>query len=344
MAGSVLVKAGSKSAKRLWDDITGIPKKVRAAKGTKGQPEGVGTSAKDRKKGAAHQNQPKAKAARKVEMSDAANLRQPAGGRATRTADMADSDLPSGKRAAFKANEWDKALEKKEKELETYKKKLASLTGAPKVHFKSKNKQRIESLKNSIADMKKRKGPRVNKRKTGGQVMKKSTGEQAKKKAQGKKVAAADWMQGLSQKEIDEILGNPTRDASGVKRHTKRKKNKPHKKKVVMRTAKAGGKVVKKAGGGKMSHVGLYPAEESRSGTMSEMKRAKNMKSGGKVKKYGHGGQVKHNTSRENRLEELGRVDAEKAYTKKGKSNLRSEKKRIVKELNGNDFVARHYD
>ena len=35
------------------------------------------------------------------------------------------------------------------------------------------------------------------------------------------------------------------------------------------------------------------------------------------------------NTSRENRLEELGRVDAEKAYTKKGKRNLKDEKKRI---------------
>jgi len=40
------------------------------------------------------------------------------------------------------------------------------------------------------------------------------------------------------------------------------------------------------------------------------------------------------NTRRENRLEELGRVDAEKAYTKKGKRNLKDEKKRIVKELN----------
>ena len=39
------------------------------------------------------------------------------------------------------------------------------------------------------------------------------------------------------------------------------------------------------------------------------------------------------NTRRMNRLEELGRVDAEKAYTKKGKRNLKSEKKRIVKEL-----------
>ena len=39
------------------------------------------------------------------------------------------------------------------------------------------------------------------------------------------------------------------------------------------------------------------------------------------------------NTRRENRLEELGRVDAEKAYTSKGKRNLREEKHRIRKEL-----------
>ena len=39
------------------------------------------------------------------------------------------------------------------------------------------------------------------------------------------------------------------------------------------------------------------------------------------------------NTKRMNRLEELGRVDSEKAYTKKGKKNLKAEKKRIVKEV-----------
>ena len=39
------------------------------------------------------------------------------------------------------------------------------------------------------------------------------------------------------------------------------------------------------------------------------------------------------NTRRENRIEELGRVDAEKAETKKGKKNLWAEKKRIRKEL-----------
>ena len=39
------------------------------------------------------------------------------------------------------------------------------------------------------------------------------------------------------------------------------------------------------------------------------------------------------NTRRKNRLEELGSVDAEKAYTSKGKRNLRDEKSRIVREL-----------
>jgi hypothetical protein len=34
-----------------------------------------------------------------------------------------------------------------------------------------------------------------------------------------------------------------------------------------------------------------------------------------------------------NRLEELGRVDAEKARTRKGRRNLRAEKSRIIKEL-----------
>ena len=41
----------------------------------------------------------------------------------------------------------------------------------------------------------------------------------------------------------------------------------------------------------------------------------------------------KANTRRMNRLEELGRVDAEKAKTRKGARNLRSEKRRIVREL-----------
>ena len=39
------------------------------------------------------------------------------------------------------------------------------------------------------------------------------------------------------------------------------------------------------------------------------------------------------NTRRENRLEELGRLDAERAFSKKGKRNLRDEKSRIRGEL-----------
>jgi hypothetical protein len=39
------------------------------------------------------------------------------------------------------------------------------------------------------------------------------------------------------------------------------------------------------------------------------------------------------NTSRMNKLEELGRVNAEKATTAKGKKNLMAEKKRVVGEL-----------
>ena len=54
------------------------------------------------------------------------------------------------------------------------------------------------------------------------------------------------------------------------------------------------------------------------------------MKGGAMYKK---GGSVKKNTKRMNRLEELGRVDAEKARTRKGKKNLKAEKKRIVREL-----------
>ena len=55
------------------------------------------------------------------------------------------------------------------------------------------------------------------------------------------------------------------------------------------------------------------------------------MKGGAMYKK---GGKVHKNTKRMNRLEELGRVDAEKARTRKGKKNLKAEKKRIIKKLN----------
>jgi hypothetical protein len=42
----------------------------------------------------------------------------------------------------------------------------------------------------------------------------------------------------------------------------------------------------------------------------------------------------KKNGSKINDFEELNRVDSEKAYTSKGKKDLKAEKKRIVKKLN----------
>ena len=50
---------------------------------------------------------------------------------------------------------------------------------------------------------------------------------------------------------------------------------------------------------------------------------------------YKTGGRVnKRNGARVNDIEELGRVNAEKAFTKKGKKNLKAEKIRIIKKLN----------
>ena len=48
-------------------------------------------------------------------------------------------------------------------------------------------------------------------------------------------------------------------------------------------------------------------------------------------KKFNMGGKV--NTSRMNRLEELGRGDAEKANTSRGKRNQSAEKRRIIRGL-----------
>ena len=47
------------------------------------------------------------------------------------------------------------------------------------------------------------------------------------------------------------------------------------------------------------------------------------------------------NTSRENRLEELGRVDAERAFSRRGRRNLRYEKRRIVSGLRGGGIDKR---
>ena len=48
-----------------------------------------------------------------------------------------------------------------------------------------------------------------------------------------------------------------------------------------------------------------------------------------------------HNTRRENRLEELGRVDAERAFTGRGRRNLLDERRRICGKLKGGVIAKR---
>ena len=91
------------------------------------------------------------------------------------------------------------------------------------------------------------------------------------------------------------------------------------------RTRYAIGGRAKAMGGGKMSTARKDMASGYYKDDMG-MKGGAMYKTGGRVKK--------RNGSRVNDIEELGRVNAEKAFTKKGKKNLKAEKKRIIKKLN----------
>ena len=48
-----------------------------------------------------------------------------------------------------------------------------------------------------------------------------------------------------------------------------------------------------------------------------------------------------YNTRRENKLEELGRVDAERGFTRRGRRNLSDERRRIVSGLRGGGIAKR---
>ena len=122
------------------------------------------------------------------------------------------------------------------------------------------------------------------------------------------------------------ICAGKIKDPSGVKRKDFRGP----------KPAKAMGGRIRKMGGGMMQMPSamykkggkaLKPVDKEKNPGLAKLPtRVRNkmgyMKRGGKA-----------NTRRMNRLEELGRVDAEKAKTRKGARNLRSEKRRIVREL-----------
>ena len=90
--------------------------------------------------------------------------------------------------------------------------------------------------------------------------------------------------------------------------------------------------------------LGMKDGKESTKSQSMKSRRdeSRAMKRGGVAKKRGGGtmtpmamrrGGAPKNTRRMNDLEELGRVDAERARTSKGKKNLKAEKNRIILEL-----------
>jgi len=76
-----------------------------------------------------------------------------------------------------------------------------------------------------------------------------------------------------------------------------------------------------------MAAVAHNPAFAKKVGVPQSV--GKDFSTADKGKKFSQGGRMA-NTSRMNKLEELGRVDSEKAYTAKGKKNLAAEKSRLV--------------
>ena len=80
-----------------------------------------------------------------------------------------------------------------------------------------------------------------------------------------------------------------------------------------------------------MAAVANNPSFAKKSGVPQSV--GKEFSNADKGRKFKEGGNTMANTSRMNRLEELGRVNAEKATTAKGKRNLMDEKKRIVGEM-----------
>jgi len=92
-------------------------------------------------------------------------------------------------------------------------------------------------------------------------------------------------------------------------------------------------------GSGAIIAKGQYD-KYKRARNKDDKKNVEDKAKGGRIgKKFGGG--VKKNSSRMNKLEELGRVDSEKAYSSKGKKNLKAEKTRIVKSLNSRGAAKR---
>ena len=121
-------------------------------------------------------------------------------------------------------------------------------------------------------------------------------------------------------------------------------------KKVREQNKKAQGKTIKKRGGG-MTRVALSPAEEARSGTMSEAQRKRYMKNGGKVGKKEQGYKDRKDESiamrvKKPRTKKQLKASRDESYGKfgSGKGKGKINKKSVSsKETDGNKVVAACY-
>ena len=147
-------------------------------------------SPKGRKVAAKKQNTPAAKAKRKAEAKVASDLNQPAAGSVGKGAEQADAGIPEYKVAAKKANDFDKALARKEKQLDDMRAKADGMKDRMnKISYLADNKTKMDALKASIKDMKSRGGPggrtKIKYKKGGGYMKKKMAGGGGVSKAMG---------------------------------------------------------------------------------------------------------------------------------------------------------------
>tara|TARA_R110000764_G_scaffold5413_2_gene21446 strand:+ start:693 stop:1382 length:690 start_codon:yes stop_codon:yes gene_type:complete len=171
--GLIDALSNSHSATRL--DESG--KKVRMSKESNVPVMQEVASPKARKAAAAKQNTSAAKAKRKAEGKAASDLTQPAGGSVGKTAEQANAGMRPSRVAAKNANDFDKALASKEKELADMRAKADDMKDRiNKIEYLANNKSKMDALKASIKDMKSRGGPggrtKIKYKKDGGGVSK----------------------------------------------------------------------------------------------------------------------------------------------------------------------------
>jgi hypothetical protein len=249
-AGSAL-RGRSKSATRK--DETG--KNVRMSKDT-----GAGVMREVASgKGAKIQKTPAARKSRKAEGKAASDLKQPARGSLGKTAEDADSGLKEYQMAAKRANDFDKALAKKEKALKEYKEKADNLRGKERIKYIDKNRVRIQSLRDSIADMKSRGGPGGKSKRVFAKKVTKPKANTQKPKTSKKNIKPKKLTTG---QKIGIGAGAGATGLGGIKLLSDKKEKKNMGGKVQYKMG--GGKVVKKDRGGKIERTETPEQRHSR--------------------------------------------------------------------------------